>query len=159
MALQLPLPIGFASTDEYKMQLSFDGEQHITPWLQLIGRGAPSAPYVEVNLVRSGDALRSVTAAVYAIAPEDQADHRMLVEEFRNASHWPKHLLVSYSWTSRHEVDAQRGLLVLFVAGASAALLATLSAARTHRSKLKQFLADMARENVGSTAVPLGKAD
>lgn len=135
------------------------GERHITPWLQLIGRAAPATPYVEVTLVRSGDALRSVGAAVYKLTPEDEADHATLVQEFRNASHWPKHLLVSYTWVARHEVDAQRGLLVLFGAGAAVAALAVLSAARAHRQKLRQFLADVTRESVGGAAAPLGKAD
>eukprot|EP00887_Chlorella_sp_A99_P006341 scaffold3.g6341.t1 len=157
VTVPIPQPIGFLAADDYKIQFSFEGERHITPWLHIIGKVAPDMPYVEVALVRSGDALRSVTAIVYQLGPEDQAEHWQLVEEFRNATHWPKHLLVSYTWTARHDVDAQRGLLVLFAAGGAAVLLAVLSAARSHKQKLRQFLADMAGE--GGGVVQPGKQD
>lgn len=40
--------------------------------------------------------------------------HYQLMEEFRNATHWPKHLLVQYSWQVEQEVDALGGLYVVF---------------------------------------------
>jgi hypothetical protein len=36
------------------------------------------------------------------------------MEEFRNATHWPKHLLVQNSWQEEQEVDALGGLYVVF---------------------------------------------
>ena len=57
---------------------------------------------------------------------------------------------VRYSWTSRHEVDAQRGLLVLFAAGATAAVMAGLSAVRSHKQKLRQFLAEVAGDGAAA---------
>jgi hypothetical protein len=56
----------------------------------------------------------AVSAAVYQLAEEDQAKHAPLVKEFINATHWPKHLLVHYSWHTQHEEDEEAGLLVLF---------------------------------------------
>ena len=35
-------------------------------------------------------------------------------QDFRNATHWPKHLLVHYTWDTQHEEDEDAGLLVLF---------------------------------------------
>ena len=52
VALPLPRPLGFLEGDEYKLVLSFDGDRHITPWLTLIGKQAPDAPLVDVELVR-----------------------------------------------------------------------------------------------------------
>lgn len=40
--------------------------------------------------------------------------HHQLLDEFRNATHWPKHLLVQYSWQVEQEVDALSGLYVVF---------------------------------------------
>ena len=36
------------------------------------------------------------------------------MREWRNATHWPKHLLLHYSWLVQHEEDEDYGLLVLF---------------------------------------------
>ena len=44
--------------------------------------------------------------------------HQGLLDEFRNISHWPKHLLVHYRFKSQHPVDLDRGLYVVFAAGA-----------------------------------------
>lgn len=46
-----------------------------------------------------------------------QHAHPHAVAEFRNATHWPKHLLVRYSWDTHNDVDLDRGLYVLFGAG------------------------------------------
>ena len=40
--------------------------------------------------------------------------HHQLLDEFRNATHWPKHLLVQYAWQVEQEVDALPGLYVVF---------------------------------------------
>ena len=44
--------------------------------------------------------------------------HAPRAQEFRNSSHWPKHVLVHYSWREVSEVDSVAGLYVLFLAGA-----------------------------------------
>ncbi len=40
--------------------------------------------------------------------------HHQLLDEFKNATAWPKHLLVEYSWTTEHTVDALSALYVVF---------------------------------------------
>ena len=40
--------------------------------------------------------------------------HHQLLDEFRNATHWPKHLLVQYAWQVEQEVDALSGLYMVF---------------------------------------------
>jgi hypothetical protein len=46
-----------------------------------------------------------------------QHQHASLVSEFRNETHWPKHLLVRYHYKTENDVDLDRGLYVLFAAG------------------------------------------
>eukprot|EP00967_Tisochrysis_lutea_P048523 scaffold59288_cov23-Tisochrysis_lutea.AAC.1 len=38
------------------------GDRHLTPWLKVMGKGAPTAPLVEVVLRRSGQELLGVVA-------------------------------------------------------------------------------------------------
>lgn len=92
--------------------------------------------------------------------PADQREHGVLVRDFLNATHWPKHLLVHYSWRVEHEEDEARGLLVLFAAGAAAALLLGLNVARTYQDKLRAFLADVAGDaSGGGVAAAAEKGD
>lgn len=57
VAVPLPQPLGYKAADDYKVQFSFDGDRHLTPWLPVIGKRAASPPYVEVELTRSGDSI------------------------------------------------------------------------------------------------------
>jgi hypothetical protein len=145
--------------DDYRLQFAFDGGRFPTPWLAILGKRAPQGPVVEVELVRSGDALLAAKAAVRSLHEAQDRDPRIsraaakhghqLVAEFANATHWPKHVLVSYSWKTRHEANAERGLLVLLVASAATAALAALGAARRYRNKLRAFFLEVAGEGAG----------
>lgn len=42
-----------------ELQFSFDGDRHLTPWLTIIGKHAPVPPFVEVELVRTGNTIKS----------------------------------------------------------------------------------------------------
>lgn len=44
--------------------------------------------------------------------------HATLYDEFKNSSHWPKHVLLHYAWHDEGDVDITSGLLVLLTAGA-----------------------------------------
>ena len=56
----------------------------------------------------------AVHAEVTALDDVDMRKHRQLSAEWGSDATWPKHLVVRYRWSSRHEEDEQRGLLVLF---------------------------------------------
>lgn len=64
-ALPLPEPKGFTpEAESYKIQLSFDGDRHLTAWIRLIGKGPPEVPYLHISLNRRGPALIGVKAQV-----------------------------------------------------------------------------------------------
>jgi hypothetical protein len=44
--------------------------------------------------------------------------HAVLTDEWKNATRWPKHLLLDYRWREEHEVNALPGMYVLFATGA-----------------------------------------
>ena len=143
VALPLPQPVGFASADDYKLQLSFDGDRVTTHWVQVTGRRAPEAPFLLVEMLRSGDALVSVSARVKSL-PLTDPQYAKIKAEFSNPAVWPKHLPVHYSWQARHEVDVDRGLTVLFGAGTAAMLFVALGVVRSYRRQLAQFVDDVA---------------
>jgi hypothetical protein len=43
--------------------------------------------------------------------------HHQLLQEFSNASFWPKHVLVEYTWEHSPIVNAMGGLYLLFTTG------------------------------------------
>jgi hypothetical protein len=73
--------------------------------------------------------------------------YQKVKKEFSDPNIWPKHLVVHYKWTARHEVDTHRGLIVLFGFGGVAMLLASLSVARTYNKQLRQFVEDVTGES------------
>lgn len=150
VALPIPQPVGFAVADDYKIQLSLDGDRFVTPWLQLIGRTAPAAPYLRVHLVRSGDALAGMSAEVEEVPDSQSSAYQRVADDFSKAEQWPKHLIVHYSWRTRHEVDANRGLTVMFATGAAAMLLVVGSVVRTYQRQLRQFVEDVAGDGGGA---------
>jgi hypothetical protein len=59
--------------------------------------------------------------------------HAVLSEEWKNATRWPKHLLLDYRWREEHEVNAVPGMYVLFATGARPPSTShVLSVARRH---------------------------
>ncbi|KAG2430751.1 hypothetical protein HYH02_013590 [Chlamydomonas schloesseri] len=151
VAVPIPKPqLAFGKGDTYKLQFSFDGDRHLTPWLPLLGEGAPAVPLIIVTLRRSGEELLGATAAVLDAPEEYKQRHPVLVAELHNVTHWPKHVLVHYRFDTRNDVDLDRGLYVLFPVGLLAVLALLLSALRGVQPKLAQFLADVTSE--GTTA-------
>jgi hypothetical protein len=134
VALPLPKPVGFLEGDEYKLSLAFDGDRLHTPWLKLIGAAAPKVPIVDVELLYAHGTLLLVHAATLPVPPSYTSMHAELVAEFRNASAWPKHVLVHYRWRESSRVDLENGLYALLLLGlllGSATIArATLASAR-----------------------------
>lgn len=162
VAIPIPKPKGYQEGDEYKVQLSFDGERFITPWLAVLHGRAAAVPYIDVSLTRSGDGIAAVSALSLKLPKEDVSRHKEIVEEFRNTTHWPKHLLVYYHWKTAHEVDTDKGLLVLFSTGIVVTALLGLGVVQAYKRKLATFLADVTGEGVAMGhvgTIPAEKAD
>ncbi|KAG1680941.1 hypothetical protein FOA52_009900 [Chlamydomonas sp. UWO 241] len=147
VALPLPKPHeSLAVKDAYKLQLSFDGDRHVTPWLKVLGPGALPVPVVHVTLRRAGEEILGVVATVHTAPVEYEHQHKALVDEWLNASAWPKHLLIKYHFISEREVDLDQGLYVLMAIGLGSLMLLILNAAAGSEAKLARFLSDITSE-------------
>jgi hypothetical protein len=158
-ALTLPAPAGFAAGDEYRLQLALDGGRVVTPWLRVLGRGAPARPALHVELVRSGDALVAARAAVVALPAGEAARlGATAAAEFADEGAWPKQLPVFYTWRARHETDAAAGLAIVFAAAIAATAAAALGVWRAHRRHLRRFVEDVAGEPAAAASTGGGGA-
>ena len=113
MAIPLPEPIGFAPGDEYKLALSADSDKLHTPWLTLLGKGAPEVPLVDVTLSHAGGVVRSMHAKSVPVPAPFLVLHADLVAEWKNATFWPKHVLVRYQWLEDARIDGAVPLICL----------------------------------------------
>lgn len=54
---------------------------------------------------------------VLALPDDMLIKHHALYEDYKNVTHWPKHLLVHYHFHDEGDVDFNKGLYVLMVTG------------------------------------------
>lgn len=156
--LSKPAAIGTELKD-YKLQLSFDGDRFLTPWMPIIGKRAPKIPFLDVELRRSGTELLGVRAKVSELPSGMEESYRQLITEFRNASYWPKHIIVHYHFKADNDVDLDRGLYVLLIVGLVAAGLLCLNALTGAQGKLGQFVHDMVIEDSAPSTSQVWKGD
>ena len=83
-----------------------------------------------LTYVREVSIKGQATMQVHQVSKGYLYAHHQLLDEFRNATHWPKHLLVQYSWQAEQEVDALSALYVVF------AVCELPPATRIHRHQL-----------------------
>lgn len=141
------------SVHEYKIQFAFDGERFVTPWIAVLGKRAFDIPYVDLELRRRGDQLIAVHPKVSRMPPQYLQTHGRLVQDFQNATLWPKHLVVYYHFTAEQELNVNGMLFVLFVFGLGSAILLSLNAVRGHKGKLQEFIQDMMTEEQPTTSI------
>ena len=96
---------------------------------------------VHVTLTRTHDKLVGVRAAVVPLPVEYAEDHVDLLEEYYNASAWPKHVIVRYDWNERVDVAPMQGAFVLMATTVGLALVVLAAAVR--------------RAGVGASAIEL----
>jgi len=143
VAVPVPQPQGFKAVDTYKIQFSIAGDRLFSGWLKLLGGSSPGVPMVDMTLVRVGNDIKSISAEVVEVPDHYAAHHATLVEEWSNATHWPKHLLVDFKWEEAHEVDAVPGMYVLFATALVAALVLAVSSLASHQDKLQELAEDV----------------
>jgi hypothetical protein len=62
-------------------------------------------------------ARRLFVLQVLPLPDELLLQHSALYDEFKNETHWPKHVLVHYSFRNEGDIDFQQGLYVLTALG------------------------------------------
>lgn len=161
VAVPIPKPLSFRPTDAYKIMLAFDHDRHLTEWLPLIspettyiadtgdGRRRPAfeVPMLDVAFEHAHGELRTTRAKAVEVSKEYLVSHADLVDEFRNASLWPKHLLVRYRWSETPDVD--EGGELSFALGVGVVLLAVSlwSACGAYGGEMTEFVDRMAAED------------
>ncbi|GMH35844.1 hypothetical protein BSKO_03712 [Bryopsis sp. KO-2023] len=177
IAVPLPKPKGFDDVDDYKVQLSFDHERLLTSWVTVIakhprlavgweavnakGMDSVFVPFVNLEMVSRGDRLVKVRANSFRLPKDYLGAHERLVEEYANATHWPKHVMIKYTWENLDQVDADRGLMVLLYGGLMALTVAMFGVVVSYKDKFTEFIREVAIEqDVGNMGGPSGeKAD
>lgn len=156
----LPLP-GTSSDDgtlhngPYNVQLSFDGGRIVTPWLGLKGQRAPKNPVIHVELVRSGGALTRVRARVIEHHAKNRHEFGIhesekvmgkVMREFHDPKVWPKHVLIKYTWKTRHETDVDAALMAALTLGLVGTVLMGIRSMASYKKHLIEFFNDVVDE-------------
>jgi hypothetical protein len=72
--------------------------------------------------------------------PQYEALHVQHAYEYRNSTHWPKHLLIHYSWKHVPQVHGELGLMVLFVVCFAVGSVSMLLGVGDYFGKLGEFV-------------------
>ncbi|KAF2542405.1 hypothetical protein F2Q68_00030782, partial [Brassica cretica] len=94
-------------------------EKFLIHWLLVINRKSSEVPMIDVNLRYSGGDLLGVTAQVVDMPLSYLNTHPEIRKQFWDPQHWPKHVLVRYTWKEQSEIDVSSGFYVLFGSGKS----------------------------------------
>lgn len=147
VAIPIPQPKGYKVIHQYyKIQFVFDGDRVHSPWIQIIGKKSPAAPIVHIQLEHTGNMLTALSAEVVPVNLEYLREHHQVLREFTNATLWPKHLLVHYTWKHRNPINTNAGLYLIFIMGIMVTAVLGVSILVSYHEKLDSFLADLAAE-------------
>ncbi len=163
------VPLHGASSDDgalrdgsYNVQLSFDGGRIVTPWLGLKGHRAPKNPVIHVELVRSGGTLTQVKARVIEHHAKNRHEFGIhesekimgkVMREFHDPKVWPKHVLVKYTWKTRHETDVDAALMAVLTLGVLGTVLMGIRSMASYKKHLVEFFSEVVDDaEVSSTS-------
>ena len=59
--------------------------------------------------------------------------HELLLAEFQNSTHWPKHLLVMYRWAHNSALNVNAAMYVLFALGKQPSFVSATSTLLSER--------------------------
>ncbi|TXG58957.1 hypothetical protein EZV62_016786 [Acer yangbiense] len=110
-------PTGYTGADPYKISFQVGREKFLIPWLFVINRKSTEVPMIEMNLRYSGNDVHGVTAKVVDMPHHYVEIHPNIRQQFWDAQHWPKHILVRYTWEEQSEIDVSTGFYFLFGSG------------------------------------------
>ncbi|KAF8397122.1 hypothetical protein HHK36_016029 [Tetracentron sinense] len=145
-------PTGYTGADPYKISFQVGREKFLTPWLLVINRKSPELPMLDVHLRYSGSDLHGVTAKVVDIPHHYVEIHRDIGKTFWDHEHWPKHVLVRYTWEEQSEIDVAAGFYVLFGSGLMLSFILGIYILQSSQEKLARFV----METVAESSMPIG---
>lgn len=149
------------------LQLAFDHQRFVTPWLKLSGSAMHRLrnPVVHVELTRSGSSLTGVRGTVYGYKKntgmaggmeihESKQFMSKLFQEFYDdkSGAATKRVLVKYTFRTKHETDRGMAVLILMAMGVGVAGLMALSTILSYRRELREFYTDVVQDSVRSGA-------
>ncbi|XP_008442331.1 uncharacterized protein LOC103486235 isoform X1 [Cucumis melo] len=160
----IPKPVGYTGADPYKISFQVGKEKFLVPWLLVINRKSAEVPMIDVHLRYSGSDLHGVTAKVVDMphilkfSPGllttffsiDTDTHPHITKQFWDQQHWPKHILVRYTWEEQSEIDVTSGLYVLFGSGLTLSFILSIYILQSSKDKLARFV----RETVVESSIP-----
>ncbi|KAI9073178.1 hypothetical protein K1719_044853 [Acacia pycnantha] len=150
--MPVPKPTGFTGADPYKISFQVGREKFFIPWLLVVNRKSTEVPMIEVNLRYSGTDLLGVTAKVVDMPHHYVELHPEIRKHFWDPQHWPKHILVRYTWKEQSEIDVASGFFVLFGSGLALSFILAIYILQSSRDKLERFV----RETVAESSMPGG---
>ncbi|XP_038903796.1 uncharacterized protein LOC120090293 isoform X1 [Benincasa hispida] len=146
----IPKPVGYTGADPYKISFQVGKEKFLVPWLLVINRRSAEVPMIDVHLRYSGSDLHGVTAKVVDMPHIYTDTHPHISKEFWDQQHWPKHILVRYTWEEQSEIDVVSGLYVLFGSGLTLSFILSIFILQSSKDKLARFV----RETVVESSIP-----
>ncbi|KDD73515.1 hypothetical protein H632_c2099p0, partial [Helicosporidium sp. ATCC 50920] len=142
------IPIALASPPsplpELKIQFSVDGDRLITPWITVLGRGAPLPPAVDLLLVAQGGEVARLEARARDLPSADVASHPQLSMDWREQGRWPKHLVVSYHWRVWNRIDEGRAINWALLVGIAFFVVSAARAVASYKQQLALFWDEIA---------------
>ncbi|XP_058075299.1 uncharacterized protein LOC131223807 isoform X1 [Magnolia sinica] len=150
--IPIPKPTGYTGADPYKISFQVGREKFLIPWLLVINRKSSEVPMIDVHLRYSGSDLHGVTARVIDMPHHYVEIHQDIHKNFWNPEHWPKHVLVRYTWEEQSEIDVAGGFYVLFGSGLLLSFILAIYVLQSSQDKLARFV----RETVAESSIPGG---
>ncbi|GLU17867.1 hypothetical protein SLE2022_342170 [Rubroshorea leprosula] len=140
-------PTGFTGADPYKISFQVGREKFLIPWLFLINRKSSEVPMIDVHLRYSGGDLLGVTAKVVDMPHHYIEIHPDIRNQFWDPQHWPKHVLVRYTWEEQSEIDVTSGFYVLFGSGLMLSFILSIYILQSSRDKFARFVMETVAES------------
>ncbi|XWS09497.1 hypothetical protein CRYUN_Cryun40dG0089600 [Craigia yunnanensis] len=143
-------PTGFTGADPYKISFQVGKEKFLVPWLFLINRKSSEVPMIDMHLRYSGGDLHGVTAKIVDMPHHYVEIHSDIRKQFWDPQHWPKHVLVRYTWEEQSDIDVTSGFYILFGSGLALSFILSIYILQSSRDKLARFV----KETVAESSAP-----
>ncbi|XP_072980350.1 uncharacterized protein [Typha angustifolia] len=150
--IPIPKPTGYTGADPYKISFQVGHEKFHVPWLFVINRKSSEVPMIDFHLRYTGSDLHGVTAKVVDMPHHYIEVHPDIRKNFWNPQHWPKYVLVRYTWEEQSEIDVAGGFYVIFGSGLVLSFILAIYVLQSSQDKLARFV----RETVAESSMPEG---